>query len=438
MNKKVLQGLYQELPELEARGIITPEISARIRQHYGEIKSVAKTTLALMICGLLGALLIGLGIILLLAHNWEQLSRLSRTVLSLAPLFIGQGFAAWVLWKKHDSGALKEGAATFLSLMVGASIALISQTYHISGDSGTFTLTWMFLIVPLVYLMRASLPAAFYAVGITVWSAGAGSDPLRSILFWPLSAVIVPHFIATLRQEAYGIRSTLLSLVMFICISFGVGFSLGRVGADLWVIVFPSFYAIVYSLGSTKFEGLTTYWQRPLRFLGTLSLLVLAFQFTFRFTWRYLGRDVYEMTRGISGATLGPDHFIVFAIVVAAVLLFGNTVKRGHLTNTLFSALPLCAIAGYLLRGQGVVAALLIFNAYLFCLSMGTIILGLRKNSLSAVNGGMLILAILVISRFFDSDINFVIKGMIFIIVGIGFLAANVMLMRRKGVGHEE
>jgi len=48
------------------------------------------------------------------------------------------------------------------------------------------------------------------------------------------------------------------------------------------------------------------------------------------------------------------------------------------------------------------------------------------------VNTGMLMLAILIIARFFDSEISFVIKGLVFIAVGIGFLVTNIVLVRQK------
>src|SRR3989338_7494305 len=151
MNKMGIKWLYQELPELITRGILTQEAADKMRQYYGEVKSIGKMTVMLIILGTIGALLIGLGIILLLAHNWEQLSRLTRAVLSLAPLAIGQALALWVLWKRPQSGAFKEGSATFLSLMVGASIALINQTYNIPGDTGTFI----------------NLDAPYYALGLS-------------------------------------------------------------------------------------------------------------------------------------------------------------------------------------------------------------------------------------------------------------------------------
>jgi uncharacterized membrane protein len=433
MSQKSIKWLCQELPELVAKGILTQEAADRLRQYYSEIKSASKRSVALIICGVVGALLIGLGIILLLAHNWEQFSRLTRAILSFTPLVIGQALALWVLWKRPESNTFKEGTATFLSLMVGASIALISQTYNIPGDTATFILTWMLLITPLVYLMQASLPAAIYLMGITVWSGSHWNNPAMAVLFWPLAAVVLPHFIWALRREIYTIRSTILSLVMAICVSFGVSFSLGKAWPGFWVIIYPSIYAILYSLGHWEFRNVTTNWQRPLRLIGAIGITVLAFQFTFRYVWQHIYSDYYRLGREISDLGALPGYIITWAIIAIAMLLFYDNVKRKNLTTSLFGVFPLLALAGYFLREQAIVLPLLIFNAYLFILSVSRIMIGIRTNSLAAINTGMLILAIFIITRFFDSDINFIIKGLVFIIVGIGFLVTNVVLMHRRG-----
>jgi hypothetical protein len=39
----------------------------------------------------------------------------------------------------------------------------------------------------------------------------------------------------------------------------------------------------------------------------------------------------------------------------------------------------------------------------------------------------------LILARFFDSDIGFIVKGLVFILVGVSFLATNGWLVRRKG-----
>ena len=433
MGKKAIKWLYQELPKLITRGILTEDTANRLRHHYGEVRSPNKKIALFIICGTLGALLIGLGIILLVGHNWEQLPRFFRAILSLTLLAIGQAFALWVLLKRPESQVLKESSATFLSLMVGASIALICQTYNIPGDAGTFTLTWMLLIVPLVYFMQASLPATIYLIGITAWSGSYWNNPAMAVLFWPLAAVIIPHFIWALRKEIYVIRATILSLIMAGCVAFGAGFGLERIWPGSWIIIYSSIFAIFYSLGCQSFKKVTTNWQRPLRLIGGLGILILAFQFTFRFTWQYVDSSYSRF--GAEPFSLGaiPSAMVTIIIIATAILLFYDNLKRKDLILSLFTALPLLSLACYLLGGGLTVLPLLIFNTYLLVLGVNCVVIGNRNDNLGTVNVGMLILAILMMIRFFDSDINFILKGLAFIAVGIGFLTTNVTLMRRKG-----
>jgi hypothetical protein len=49
------------------------------------------------------------------------------------------------------------------------------------------------------------------------------------------------------------------------------------------------------------------------------------------------------------------------------------------------------------------------------------------------VNTGLLVLSALIIARFFDSDLSFLARGVAFILLGAGFLTANVVILRRKG-----
>lgn len=221
---------------------------------------------------------------------------------------------------------------------------------------------------------------------------------------------------------------------MIICVSFGASFSLGKIWPGSWAVIFPSLYAISYGIGHRQFRGITTNWQQPLSAIGAIGILVLAFQFTFRHVWQYMLHSYnYNLSRDIFDLSLLPDHFISLMMIGTAIMLFYDSLKLKNLTNSLFMAFPLLAMAGYLFRIKAMFLILLLFNAYLFILSLDRIMTGIRKNSLTAVNGGMLILAILIIIRFFDSDINFIIKGLSFIMVGIGFLTVNFALTRRGG-----
>ena len=434
-----IKWLYNELPNLINRGIFTEETAKKLREYYGEVKSASKTTTMLIILSTVGALLIGLGIILLFAHNWENFSRLTRTILSLLPLVVGQYLCLWVLRNRPESGAFKEGAGTFLSLMVGASISLIGQTYNIPADASAFVLTWMFLIIPITYFMQASIPAAIYLIGITIWSSMQWNDPGRAFMFWPLLVIVLPHFIWTLGKEIYAVRTALLSLVISICITIAAGQSLGKLVPGSWIIIYSSIYSIFYSLGHFKTEDITTSWQPIFRFIGAVGSFVLALMATYSFVWQNHTYSEYSsmFKSKIPLPVVFGETIVSICLITLALLLFYDQVKRKNSLVALFAVTPLLAIIGYIANEGSAILPIIIFNIFIFVLSISRIREGIRRPSLPVVNIGMLMLAVLIIARFFDSDINFILKGLVFICVGIGFLAVNLNLSRRLGGANE-
>ena len=59
-------------------------------------------------------------------------------------------------------------------------------------------------------------------------------------------------------------------------------------------------------------------------------------------------------------------------------------------------------------------------------LGVAALFIGVRERRLGKINGGMLILSVLIVMRFFDMDIGFIAKGIVFIVLGIAFLVANI------------
>ena len=169
MSQKQSRWMLGELPTLLENGVIDGATAERLRRHY-ETGAGKSRNWALTVFGILGGTLVGLGIILLLAHNWADLSRAARTALAFAPLVAAQLLALWVFRAGKESAAWREGLGLFWTLAVGAAIALVAQTYHIPGDAGRFALTWMLLALPIVYLLNATGPALVYLAGLTFWA----------------------------------------------------------------------------------------------------------------------------------------------------------------------------------------------------------------------------------------------------------------------------
>ena len=86
--------ITSELQELLKANVVTAETAEKIRQYFNQKEQGNQNKLS-SVFGILGAILVGLGIILVFAHNWDNLSRFTKVILSFLPLIIGQLFCGF-------------------------------------------------------------------------------------------------------------------------------------------------------------------------------------------------------------------------------------------------------------------------------------------------------------------------------------------------------
>jgi uncharacterized membrane protein len=432
MGKREIRWLHDEIPAWVRDGILSEQGAARLRALYGEPQGNSVRNVALVICATLGAVLVGSGIILLFAHNWEEIPRTGRAAISLGLLVAAQALAAWVIWRRRGSRAWREGASTFLLLAVGATISLIGQTYQLPGNPRAFLLTWTLLCVPLVYLMDASLPAIFFMVGITAWG---GFLPPHGYWYWPAAALIVPHLREAARSEPSGVRTRLLFWVAALVLPFAVTVTLSDTLHAFWMPTASAMFAFLYLAGLHRPAGSNDLWREPMHKVGAFGVPVLCFMLSFKPPWEEVANHLEPNFR--RSGNLWFDLVPISAICLGIVLLLRRHLPAGRYSGLLYGMAPLVTIPAYLLtRGEyGTWPAVLILNAYLFALGLGTTTSGLQKQSMPQMNAGLLVLAALIMARFFDSQFGFVVRGVAFIVLGVGFLAANVCLVRRTRKG---
>lgn len=436
MSKRNVRWLLTELPELVTRGVMGGDVAERIRQHYGSASEDSIRRLALTVCSILGAALVGAGIILVLAYNWSELSRPVRTAIALAPLAAAQALALWILATGRKTAGLREGCATFLTLAIAAAIALVAQTYNIPGDSGTFTLTWMLLALPVAYLLDATVPILVYFVGITVW---AGCDSVRDaqlLFYWPLLALALPRLYTEIRRNPFSVPASVMSWVLAICLLVGAGITMVDLLDDLWIVIYSSLAALLFIGGYMRCREAPAFWQNPFLVIGGAATAVMSLVLTFESPWRHLGYSYWRMNEH-RPLTLWIDTGLVALLAAAAIVMLVRLFRTRRRTPILFGLLPAVTVAGYGLRylTGGEIPSMLLFNAYLFTLGLSTLIMGVSRNRIGTVNAGMVIITGLLVARFFDSDFGFLARGLAFIAIGVGFLATNWVLVRRAKGG---
>lgn len=417
--------LVDELPELVKNKVISEEIALKIR-HYYQTHEAESPNKLFTVFGVLGALLVGLGIILILAHNWDDFSRALKTGLAFFPLILGQVLAGYVILK-NKSAAWREAAGTFLFFTVGSSIALVSQIYNISGDLTTYVLTWIVLCLPLVYLLKSNAVAmlhivfsTFYAVSIGFGFNGVSEAPW---LYVVLLALIIPHYLKLLKHLPGANVTSIFNWLLPLSVSIAFGTFVESYG-DLGYLNYIILFGLFYNIGK-----LPVFDDRKLRrnaylIFGSVGTVVMLLISSFIGMWNFgTGENVFAsgeffITLILFGATLG--------------LLIYRYSKHGLKSLNLF---PFVFIIFSILFFSGLLyglMAIIFVNLLVLVLGLTTIKMGSDKYHFGILNYGLLIITSLIVCRFFDTDMSYVIRGLLLVSVGVGFFLTNYILLKRK------
>ncbi len=421
MSKHVLS----ELPELIKEGLLSEAAAEEIQAYYRE-KERNQPQRMNLVFGIIGAILVGLGMILIVAHNWDQMGRSLRVGLSFAPLMIGQVLCGYSLLIKPGNKTWIESSATFLFCAVGASIALVAQVYHIPGNTGTFLFTWMLLGFPLVYIMPSSMASLLYLAGITAYAVedGYGYRAVDSHNYWWMLLLVLPHYFSLIKKKPLGnftfFHHWMLPISLTICLG-----TLSGPDEEYMTLVYMNLFAVFYLVGSSGWfssERLLANGYVLIGSLGTMALLVAA---SFR--------DFWQIFRGDTGAfSIGTVLPIITTFVLAFVVLFFSLKHNaGRANNPLVFIFLVYSVLFFIGVYNPALGAILM-NLLVLAVAVFVIRRGLQLNHLGVLNYGLLIITVLVLCRFFDTDLSFVLRGLMFVGVGAGFFFANSLLIKQR------
>ncbi|MBI4979282.1 MAG: DUF2157 domain-containing protein [Spirochaetes bacterium] len=432
LKRSFVNRLFAELPSLIASNVISAAVADDIRRYYETRASGERRNTVFVVFGIVGSVLVGLGIILLIAYNWSAMTKAVKTVFAFALLAAGIGVSGFAYFTRRDSAAWRESAGTLLFLIIGAVLALIGQIYHLPSDTGAFMLTWVLLAVPVVYMLDASAPAVLYIAGITGWAGIAQSEGGHALLFWPLAAVIAWHFIRHFRENPFSVRSAFIawSYALAACVSIGV--SLEKVIPGLWIIIYSSYFAVLFLIGGIWLSEAPTIWQRPFYIIGSVGVSLLSLVFTFKECWHNVGIGFYRSGGKFHPVAAITDYILVAGLTLLAVYLFIVSIrKRKDIAVILFGLFPVIAAGCYLLAMYRLpFHPAWVFNLYACAIGVAAIISGIRGMRQGIVNGGMLIIAVLIFMRFIDMDLSILARAIVFLVIGCAFLAANAILAK--------
>ena len=344
--------------------------------------------------------MIGLGIILIIAHNWDNLSQTIKAVLSFIPLLIGQAACFYTLYKKEESTAWREASSIFLFFSIGASIALVSQVYHIPGNLASFLTTWMLLALPVIYVMKSASTALLYIIGFTYFGASTGyftyPNELRTYYYWLYLISIIPFYIGYLKYKESSnyllFFNWFLSISIMICL--GV---ITEKDEDLMFVAYLFLFSLFYFIGQIKAFKDQALGKNAWLVVGSLGVISLFLATSFREFW-------IEMTF---------KNLIALGTIPILILLTANLfflvrkiVKDSYQNISPFDLIFIMFFLLFTLREQDDLAAIL-SNVFIFAIGLYAIWKGTKTESLARLNSGLMIVGILITLRFFDTEVYY-------------------------------
>ena len=393
--------IRREIETWRTEGIISSEVAETLVSRYGESEDAGRPfalnrlSAAIVI---FGAILIGLGIIAVLAANWDAISDPAKIGLMVAASTTTY-VVGWFLAYRFE--APRTGIALILlgAIIYGASIHLIAQAFNVEVNHPLLMPAWFLGVVPIAYVTRS--------VAILVLSL--------ILLLVSLGFRMQVWFDEEFANAADG---AVFMLVVAAYVLFGATlFGLGRLHARWNPFKHFARYFDMFGIGTAA--------------VGTYAL-------SFASAWRTIDR--------VEVRDFMPEFWITFAVTVVIVVVALAAAYQRRETRAADSVRWLWIASGtFMMCGIAIATWIaLIADTSWFWIPLNVIIMigiiamltaGFRFNRPYLVNTAFILFGVTVMTRYFEFGFDLLDQGLAFIVTGVLFLGIGFGLERlRRGM----
>ena len=389
----------------------------------------------------LGLLLIGGGSVLLYGQIWDALSRLEKLVGAFIPVIIGAACGIYTIVKEKDA-VWREVSAVLTSFGFVSAAFAVPAIYQFEASVISFANILLPVSLPLIYIFRSYLLTVLYCLGLFIFM----QDMWREVSLFDLgtiyTAAVAPWIIFNLfLRKPFGAGTVLMRYIsliplMFICFSEEANL--------LCAQNLVSVIAMLYVAGLSIGEGCKGKkgWTNPWLSFGWLLFTVILV---------CASNSVFEPDLRNWFLHVLPENLINFWLIPLVVGLFVTLRKPTPLKAVIMLSVLGPASFAAMMRIpllEPVLSHLLLMLprgsiswaacAYLLLAAAALLAHGLKAGSLLTMNAGMLQIILLIGFKFFDSRVDALVRSMIFIVVGVAFIAVNVGFVRGFTEGKKE
>jgi len=419
--------LAQQMPAWVNEQIISAEQAQTLQQRYPVTDSLNLGRL--LITGA-GAIMIGLGVILLFAYNWAEMGKYLKLAVIFSAL-AGAHLAALLSMQRHP--VLSEGLFVVGTMLMGAAIFLIGQIYHLDSHYPDAFLLWSGGALALAWA-RPSLSQAFIAIILVL------SWHMVEVLDFSTSNHAAFLFIvAGIFPLVWKLHSPLLARYVSIALFITLGLSISIESERLLGISLLASASLLIILNQLlQFQKNIEYREiaKEMAKPAVLLMAVICFLLTFEDALREI--IIIQLEQNLYSAAF----WIVFILSQSGFIWL--LIKRQLTVVTILSELILLSVLlpALLLDSQNVQMFGLIhqwlpilFNLLILIGSSWMMFDGARQANRRQLLTGSLLFALLAMARYSDLFDSLLARASVFLLVGIAlFVVGNIYQRHKKQV----
>lgn len=457
ISDKFRHQLRQEAKLWQAEQLIDESLYHQLsdRYQFDRLETAASDRFVSILLGL-GGVLLGLGAITFVAANWQEWSRELKIILLLT-VFLAVNSTGFYLWRQppplpntsSKKRRLGQALLIFGALILGANIALMAQMFHIGGSPYKLYLVWGLGVWAMAFgLQLTSLGVlAILLMGIGYWSGLLEIFNLEEFSWLDFivknMALVAGILFIPL---AYWCRSrpifvmAILALVPPLFLSCWELVYLNNYDS-LWLaiaIALPP--ALLWSYDDTLFPKINSRFFQPLaRYLAIWCLSILFFYLSFNGSWNFSPSMFYSRHLPLSV----PNFLEVLLFIGITIWQWFNLAKPSKINPRRWGFDAVTSVIGlFLVVTAGIMfwhlsinqipeLATFIINVEMFILAGGLIKISLAKGNRGAFWGGLVLLTLQIMSRTFEYNTGLLFKSLVFVLCGVGVIAAGLWFERQ-------
>lgn len=418
MSTKFRAALRNELPIWIQKGILTEETARQLASTYqlDNLKAESSSLLSAVIFTI-GGLLLGGGLISLVAANWEAIPTALKLTLLFSALLAFHILGHW-LWHSKHWRRLGHALIFCGCLVFGANIGLVAQIFHVSNNWYSGFGAWALGSLVMAWAIRSWIIGVLVLVTSFLWFLGIqhdNNDWVASIYPLILAASLLP--LAWIIRSRVLYSGTLLGIIAAACVLAGEHGS----GRQL-LLTMSAGGMFLWTLGELhRAAAWRVEFANVTAGLGLGLLAVTAYIWSFHWLW----------SPSVFGPMRSTWAIVFFALSLAASLVLQRTGKRPQLWLTAGGVVVggiLCASS--LLAWESVANAEFLFTVTtnVAALILGGVLIGvsLVDERRAVFWLGTLYLVLLILSRFLEYETSLLVKSAAFLACGVAVIFAGI------------